>query len=89
MKLVMMMVAGVAVVAGVWGLSAWAGVGKTGGCCGGMTGTACPVRTATTTTAPSSQPTTQVAQYVCPMDSDVVSDKPGKCTKCGMALVKK
>ncbi len=27
--------------------------------------------------------------YVCPMDKDVVSDKPGKCSKCGMALVKK
>jgi heavy metal translocating P-type ATPase len=25
-------------------------------------------------------------QYVCPMDPDVVSDKPGPCPKCGMAL---
>src|SRR5262249_38893095 len=25
-------------------------------------------------------------QYVCPMDPDVVSDKPGACPKCGMAL---
>jgi RND family efflux transporter MFP subunit len=27
--------------------------------------------------------------YVCPMGDDVVSDKPGKCPKCGMALVPK
>lgn len=27
--------------------------------------------------------------YVCPMDSDVVSAKPGKCPKCKMRLVKK
>lgn len=27
--------------------------------------------------------------YVCPMHADVTSDKPGKCTKCGMDLVKK
>jgi len=27
--------------------------------------------------------------YICPMDKDVVSDKPGKCPKCGMDLVKK
>lgn len=26
--------------------------------------------------------------YICPMDKDVVSDKPGKCPKCGMDLVK-
>ena len=27
--------------------------------------------------------------YVCPMHGDVVSLKPGKCSKCKMALVKK
>ncbi|MBX2900696.1 MAG: hypothetical protein KF775_13665 [Cyclobacteriaceae bacterium] len=27
--------------------------------------------------------------YVCPMHSDVTSDKPGKCSKCGMELAKK
>ena len=27
--------------------------------------------------------------YTCPMHSEVVSDKPGKCPKCGMDLVKK
>ncbi len=30
--------------------------------------------------------TKSVAHYVCPMDPDVVSDKPGPCPKCGMAL---
>ena len=27
--------------------------------------------------------------YSCPMHPDVISDKEGKCSKCGMALVKK
>lgn len=27
--------------------------------------------------------------YACPMHPDVTSDKPGKCSKCGMDLVKK
>ena len=29
------------------------------------------------------------ALYACPMHPDVTSDKPGKCSKCGMELVKK
>jgi hypothetical protein len=28
-------------------------------------------------------------QYTCPMHPEVISDKPGKCPKCGMILVKK
>ena len=28
-------------------------------------------------------------QYTCAMHPDVVSDKPGKCPKCGMDLVEK
>jgi hypothetical protein len=35
-----------------------------------------------------SAPTAKVI-YTCPMDTDVVSDHPGKCPKCGMDLVKK
>jgi hypothetical protein len=27
--------------------------------------------------------------YTCPMHSEVIMDKPGKCPKCGMALEKK
>jgi hypothetical protein len=27
--------------------------------------------------------------FVCPMDADVTSDKPGTCPKCGMTLVEK
>ncbi len=36
----------------------------------------------------SSKTTTKV-QYTCKMHPEVISDKPGKCPKCGMALVKK
>jgi Cu(I)/Ag(I) efflux system membrane fusion protein len=31
---------------------------------------------------------TMTLQYSCPMHPDVKSDKPGKCTQCGMDLVK-
>jgi len=31
----------------------------------------------------------QAAQYTCPMHPEVISDKPGKCPKCGMNLEKK
>jgi hypothetical protein len=34
-------------------------------------------------------PTTSTALYTCPMHPEVVSDKPGKCPKCGMNLVLK
>ncbi len=36
-----------------------------------------------TTSAPSASKGTK---YICPMDPEVVSDKPGSCPKCGMAL---
>jgi Cu+-exporting ATPase len=35
--------------------------------------------------APPAPPGTRV-EYVCPMDPEVVSDRPGSCPKCGMAL---
>ena len=81
----------IAVGAGIWGLHAsgiaFAGCcsGTSGGGMAGMNHDATPVATS----APASQPTTQKATYVCPMHSDVTSDKPGKCSKCGMDLVKK
>ena len=32
---------------------------------------------------------TSAGEYYCPMCKDVISDKPGKCPKCGMDLVKR
>lgn len=32
---------------------------------------------------------TEKVVYTCPMHPEVISDKPGKCPKCGMDLVKK
>ncbi|MDP4267407.1 MAG: heavy metal-binding domain-containing protein [Bacteroidota bacterium] len=31
----------------------------------------------------------QKTEYICPMHPEVISDKPGKCPKCGMELIKK
>jgi hypothetical protein len=39
--------------------------------------------------APTKKETATQVQYTCPMHPEVVSDKPGKCPKCGMTLVKK
>ena len=38
---------------------------------------------------PAPAATTQSSVYTCLMHPEVVSDKPGKCPKCGMNLVKK
>jgi hypothetical protein len=35
-----------------------------------------------------SAPATIEAKYQCPMDTEVVSNKPGTCPKCGMDLEK-
>src|SRR5438552_15130404 len=35
---------------------------------------------------PAAPPPGAVRQYVCPMDPDVVSDRPGPCPRCGMPL---
>src|SRR5262249_54047217 len=34
----------------------------------------------------SSAETSKPARYICPMDPEVTSDKPGACPKCGMAV---
>ena len=69
----------------VLGGSAYA-AGGAGGCCGGGEGISCPRATvAAATTQPSTKPAG--ATYVCPMGC-AKSDKPGKCPKCGMDLVK-
>ena len=31
----------------------------------------------------------QGTQYTCPMHPEIISDRSGKCPKCGMTLVKK
>src|SRR6185312_1926753 len=35
---------------------------------------------------PESQSTPAVAKFFCPMDPEVIADRPGACRKCGMAL---
>ena len=30
--------------------------------------------------------TNKGVQYVCPMDSDIITDEPSRCSKCGMDL---
>lgn len=53
-----------------------------GDCCGGDM-SKCPTPKASTSAK------SVKAAYSCPMHPEVTSDKPGKCPKCGMNLVKK
>jgi len=61
------------------GAAAWAGMN----CCGVSDDTSC-TRAMAATTQPATQP---AAKYACPMGC-ATADKPGKCPKCGMDLVK-
>ena len=46
-----------------------------------------PMHKATSVPPPKAAPAAPAgAQYICPMDPEVVSDKPAACPKCGMAL---
>src|SRR5262245_4056666 len=48
-----------------------------------------PARVPLRAPAPAAPPTTATAgapKWICPMDPEVVSDRPGACPKCGMAL---
>ena len=38
---------------------------------------------------PASGAPAEAKTYTCPMHPEILSDKPGKCPKCGMALVLK
>lgn len=51
----------------------------------------CNKSASTSTTAVSTPEATSAAGvvYTCPMHPEVTSNKPGKCPKCGMNLVKK
>ena len=50
----------------------------------------CNMKSKTTkTTTEMKRNTHNMAMYVCPMHSEVTSNKPGKCSKCGMDLVEK
>lgn len=40
-------------------------------------------------TVPENQNTDATKTYTCSMHPEVVSDKPGKCPKCGMELIEK
>ncbi|HEX7136704.1 MAG TPA: heavy metal-binding domain-containing protein, partial [Vicinamibacterales bacterium] len=54
---------------------------------GGLKRMAAPSSPAPAPARASAAPTDAVAiRYTCPMDPDVVSDQPGACPKCGMAL---
>ena len=45
--------------------------------------------TGTTATPGNPGPGIAAATYTCPMHPEVITNEPGECPKCGMALVKK
>jgi len=60
-----------------WGLNSRAEAG-----CGGNSGCGMSHKNSQQTAAAQ----TNAANYTCPMHPEVVSDRPGKCPKCGMTL---
>lgn len=48
-----------------------------------------PAAAMDTTATPAAATKAQVGQYYCPMHPEVVMDRAGDCSQCGMALVKK
>ena len=54
-----------------------------------LTGTLATFAQKAKDTMPMGKMDTTKTMYTCPMHPDVTSDKPGKCPKCGMALVAK
>jgi hypothetical protein len=66
-------------------LAGWIMVGAAMACSGAGQKTD-PSSTTGTTPASAAPKSTDLA-YVCPMDRDIRSNEPGKCSRCGMALV--
>ncbi|MBK0379235.1 heavy metal-binding domain-containing protein [Mucilaginibacter segetis] len=50
---------------------------------------ACGSNTANKTNTDTTAKKTATMQYTCTMHPEVLSNKPGKCPKCGMTLVEK
>ncbi len=48
-----------------------------------------PVKPAKQDTTKTKKVKTEKVQYTCSMHPEVLSNKPGKCPKCGMTLIKK
>jgi hypothetical protein len=48
-----------------------------------------PAKPAKQDTTKTKKAAMEKVQYTCSMHTKVLSDKPGKCPKCGMALIKK
>ena len=80
------MIAGSALLLMIGGISDAAVTADTQmGSCGMSANSSCGMSAKTDAPA-TTQPAADDAKYVCPMHSDVTSDKPGKCPKCGMQL---